>query len=395
MTTPLPSRGPRSPDPRRPRHGTTLIPSRAPRIVLVTLLALLLSGATFAGTAYYEFSTRLQNQSSDISELLGTSRPDHGDRKPTDSWEGQALNLLVLGSDSRDEENQEFGSADGMRSDTAMIVHVAADRSRVEIVSIPRDLIVEIPPCLLPSGEYSNTYPLGTNEFNGVRFNAAFSIGSEGEDIPYGAACAIRTVENMTNVFIDDWAVVDMDGFRTMVDAIGGVDMCIEEAIDNRWAKLSLEPGCQTLDGEQALGFARLRKGIGDGSDIARIDRQQQLMGSMADQTLSAGVLANPSKLLPLLNSVASSLHTSERLGNLNNLAGLAYSLRDLDSPNIIFITPPLEYTGNVVVQTEQMQQVWNNLREDLPVPPEIGEDPEEGELDPPEGDSLEEDDSL
>src|SRR5690625_4861225 len=338
MTIPLPPRRAYRYSRRKPRHGTSLTPSRIPRIIVVALLAIALSGATFAGTAYLEFFSRLQDKSSDISDLLGTARPDSGDDHPSDSWEGRALNLLVLGSDSRDEDNAEFGSADGMRSDTAMIVHVAADRSRVEIVSIPRDLIVEIPPCPLPSGEYSNTYPLGTNEFNGARFNSAFSIGSEGEDIPHGAACAIRTVENMTNVFIADWAVVDMDGFRTMVDAIGDVDMCIEEAIDNRWAKLSLEPGCQTLDGEQALGFARLRKGIGDGSDIARIDRQQQLMGSMADQTLSAGVLANPSKLLPLLNSVASSLHTSERLGNLNNLAGLAFSLRDLDSPDIIFI---------------------------------------------------------
>src|SRR5699024_9707249 len=108
----------------------------------------------------------------------------------------------------------------------------------------------------------------------------------------YGAACAIRTVEAMTDLYIDDWAVIDMNGFQTMVDAIGGVEMCIEEDIDNRWAKLELEAGCQTLDGEQALGFARLRKGIGDGSDIGRIERQQELMGNMASQTLSAGVLA-------------------------------------------------------------------------------------------------------
>ncbi len=364
------ARGPR-------RHGTTAAPSRAIRLITLSLLAAVLMVGTFAGAVYLDFASRLQGQSSDISDLLGTARPplpSEEDRDPSDSWEGQALNVLVLGSDSRSEENAEFGQDDGMRSDTAMIVHVAADRSRVDVVSIPRDLIVEIPQCQLPGGEFSYHRPLGTNEFNGTRFNTAFSIGSGGTDVRYGAACTILTVEAMTDIYIDDWAVVDMNGFRTMVDAIGGVDMCIDEDIDNRWAKLQLEAGCQTLDGEQALGFARARKGIGDGSDISRIGRQQELMGAMAEQTLSAGVLANPSKLLPLLDSVASSIHTSERLGNLNNLTGLAYSLRNLDSENLNFLTPPLGYSGNVVLQTWEMQEIWDRLREDEPLP-RLGED--------------------
>ena len=354
------------------RHGTSAAPSRVPRVIVLSVLAVLLFTATFAGTVYQDFSSRLQAQSSDISDLLGTSRPssdESEERDPTDSWEGQDLNILILGSDSRDEGNEEFGDFEGMRSDTAMIAHVAADRSRVEVVSIPRDLIVEIPPCPQPGGEYSYARPLGSNEHNGTRFNAAFSIGSGGSDVRHGAACAILTIEAMTDIYIDDWAVVDMDGFRTMINAIGGVDMCIEEDIDDWRAELDLKAGCQTLDGDQALGFARVRKGIGDGSDIGRIGRQQELMGAMAEQTLSAGVLANPSKLLPLLSSVAESLHTSERLGNLNNLAGLAYSLRNLDSEDIHFLTPPLGYTGPVVLQTWEMDEIWENLREDEPLP--------------------------
>lgn len=360
------------------RHGTSAVPSRLPRIIVLSLLAVLLFTATFAGTVYQDFSSRLQAQSSDISDLLGTSRPsadESAQRNPTDSWEGQALNILILGSDSRDEANKEFGDFEGMRSDTAMIAHVAADRSRVDVVSIPRDLIVEIPPCPQPGGEYSYARPLGSNEHNGTRFNAAFSIGSGGSDVRHGAACAILTVENMTDIYIDDWAVVDMDGFRTMINAIGGVDMCIEEDIDDWRAELDVKAGCQTLDGDQALGFARVRKGIGDGSDIGRIGRQQELMGAMAEQTLSAGVLANPSKLLPLLSSVAESLHTSERLGNLNNLAGLAYSLRNLDSEDIHFLTPPLGYSGPVVLQTWEMEEIWENLRDDKPLPKDADEE--------------------
>src|SRR5699024_9463447 len=195
----------------------------------VTVLTLLLTAGAFVGTVYQDFSSRLLARSSDISELLGTSRPE-ATLKPTDSWEGQALNILVVGSDSRGDENADIGGDfEGMRSDTAMIVHVAADRSRVDVVSIPRDLIVAIPSCPLPGGGESAPRPLGTNEFDGVRFNAAFATGGQGEDLSHAAACAILTVEEMTDVFIDDWAVIDMDGFATMVDAIGGVPMCFEE----------------------------------------------------------------------------------------------------------------------------------------------------------------------
>lgn len=354
------------------RHSTSASPSRVPTIVGLVVLAMVLSLGTYAATVYQGFAERLESKSSDITDLLGPSRPDPGEgeeeRLPTDSWEGRPLNILVLGSDARAEDNAAYGFVEGMRSDTTMIVHVAADRSRVDVVSIPRDLIVEIPQCRLPDGGFTYHQPLGTDEFNGIRFNEAFSLGSAGTDIPYGAACAILTVENMTDVFIDDWAVIDMTGFKDMVDAIGGVEMCIEEDIDNRWAALKLDAGCQTLDGDEALGFARARKGIGDGSDIGRIERQQELMHAMADQTLSAGVLANPSKLVPLLDSAAESLHTSKRLGRLNNLTGLAYSLRNLNSESINFITPPLGYTGNVVVQTWEMQEIWEALREDLPL---------------------------
>lgn len=337
----------------------------------VVVFAVLVATGSFAGFVYQEFASRLSAQSTDISDLLGPSRPAGADdtvRDPTDSWEGSALNILVLGSDDRSEDNAEFGSTEGMRSDTAMIVHVAADRSRVDVVSIPRDLIVEIPECRLPSGQYSYRQPLGTNEFNGTRFNAAFSIGSQGHDVSHGAACTILTIENMTDIYIDDWAVVNMAGFRNVVNAIGGVEMCIEEDINNRWAKLELTAGCQTLDGDQALGFARARKGIGDGSDIGRIGRQQELMGAMAEQTLSAGVLANPSRLIPLLDSVAASLHTSVRLGNLNNLAGLGFSLRNLEPDAINFVTPPLGYSGNVVLQTWEMEEIWQRLRDDRPL---------------------------
>lgn len=359
------------------RHATPRRRRRGLHIVALSALAMALFVTTAVGSVYAELQSKID--STDINDLLGQKRPGADGTAtpdPRDSWEGKALNVLVLGSDYRGGENAKYGDFEGMRSDTAMIVHVAADRSRVDVVSIPRDLIVAIPACPLPGGGESYPQPLGTNEHNGVRFNAAFATGGQGEDLSHAAACAILTVEEMTDIYIDDWAVVDMDGFATMVDAIGGVPMCFEEPLQDRKADLDLDAGCQTLDGDQALGLARARKGVGDGSDISRIDRQQELMTAMVDHVLSAQTLANPSKLLSLLSSAASSLTTSERLGNLNNLTGLGYSLRGLDVDEVTFRTAPHAYSGNVVLQTPQTDEVWEALRADEPLPADPDAEP-------------------
>ncbi len=367
------------------RHATPRRRRRVLHVLALSTLAVVLFVTSGVAAVYLEVQSKID--SSDINALLGEDRPS-GDGTatpdPHDSWAGKALDLLVLGSDYRGGDNAKFGEFEGMRSDTAMIVHVAADRSRVDVVSIPRDLIVAIPSCPLPGGGESAPRPLGTNEFNGVRFNAAFATGGQGEDLSHAAACAILTVEEMTDVFIDDWAVIDMAGFATMVDAIGGVPMCFDEPLDVPKADLDLDAGCQTLDGDDALGLARARKGIDDGSDISRIDRQQELMTAMVDQILSAQTLANPSKLLSLLSSAASSLTTSERLGNLNNLTGLGYSLRGLDTAQVNFVTAPHAYSGNVVLQTAETEEVWAALRADEPVPAAPGE--EESPTDPAGG---------
>ncbi|QGH68832.1 LytR family transcriptional regulator [Pseudactinotalea sp. HY158] len=365
------------------RHAAPRPRRRALNVLALSLLGVALFVTTAVGSVYVEIQSRIDSK--DINALLGENRPggadQHGDPTPDprDSWAGKPLNVLVLGSDYRGGDNAQYGEFEGMRSDTALIVHFSADRERVDVVSIPRDLIVAIPACPLPGGGESYPQALGTNEHNGVRFNAAFATGGQGEDLSHAAACAILTVEAMTDIYIDDWAVIDMDGFATMVDAIGGVQMCFDEPMNVPKADLDLEAGCQTLDGDDALGLARARKGIGDGSDISRIDRQQELMTAMVGQVLSADTLANPSKLLSLLSSAASSLTTSERLGNLNSLTGLGYSLRGIDGGSVNFSTAPHAYSGNVVLQTPETDLVWDALRADEPLPGDpAGESTEE-----------------
>lgn len=236
---------------------------------------------TFLGVgtalAYQELQGGVSTHNVDAI-LAGGERPT-GDTAPDDPLDGRAFNVLVMGSDARDSDDDaaDYGFAAGMRSDTTLLMHVAADRSRADVVSIPRDLLVDVPSCPLPDGSSTPALSAGTGD-NGTRFNAAFAYGGQGGDVAYAAACTILTVEQMTGIYIDDFVVMDFGGFKGMIDALGGVEMCFSEDIDAPKAKLKLDAGCHELDGETALGVARARTGVGvgDGSDINRIGRQQE-----------------------------------------------------------------------------------------------------------------------
>src|SRR5699024_1508061 len=149
--------------------------------------------------------------------IMGTDRPDRASANPDDPYAGNEYNILVMGSDSREgKENQAIGGGDvaGMRSDTTLLVHISADRSRVDVVSIPRDLVLEeIPSCPLPNGGTTDarTAAMGWND-NNCMWNVPFALGGEGGDVAYAAACTIRSFENMTDIYVDDFVVVDMSG---------------------------------------------------------------------------------------------------------------------------------------------------------------------------------------
>ena len=218
---------------------------------------------TFAGVGVTVAGARLQGNvdARPVNDLVKNRPTKHSN--PDDPNAGKALNVLVMGSDSRGDGEDVDDGVDGMRSDTTIVVHISADRSRVELVSIPRDSKVAIPACTVTGG--------GTTEPRTSIFNSAFAIGwTAGQDVASAAACTISTVESLTGVYIDHYTVVDFGGFRDMVDALGGVSMCIPNDIDAPKAgNLKLTAGYQRLDGKTALKYARARtgKGLGDGSD--------------------------------------------------------------------------------------------------------------------------------
>jgi LCP family protein required for cell wall assembly len=300
---------------------------------------------------------------------LGTDRPE--EVLPEDPNAGTPMNIVLMGSDSRVGENGGLAGGEdaGARSDTTIIMHISGDRSRVEMISIPRDSTVDIPSCTTAEGGIT------TPELYGTKFNAAFSQGVQyGGDVASGALCTVKTIEHLTGVFMNGFVVVDFAGFSSMIDAVGGVEVCVEEAIYSPEANhLSLEPGTHTLKGVKALDYARARKGdgLGDGSDLGRIGRQQEVMASLARKVLSQEVLTNPSKTLKFLDAVTDSLTMNKELASIDGLAGLAYSMRTVRPDTITFMTVPNEYDPNNaanVVWTAEAVQLWDNVKHDRPV---------------------------
>ncbi|HEX5566292.1 MAG TPA: LCP family protein [Streptomyces sp.] len=268
----------------------------------------------------------------------------------------EAKNILLIGSDARDGDNRRYGRDSGtQRSDTTILLHLSADRSSATGVSIPRDLMVDVPECVRPDGT--------TSRAQFAQFNWAFEFG--------GAACTIRTVEELTGIRVDHHLVVDFTGFTRLVDAVGGVEVCLAQPVDDPDAHLTLDAGPQTLDGEQALGYVRTRKGIGDGSDTQRIARQQEFLDSLVRKARDEGILTSPGKLYPVLDAVTSSLTADPGLDSLPELYELVQSVRDIPEDQVRFTTVPRQpYVHNPnrdeLVQPDA-EHLFTALRNDRP----------------------------
>ncbi|OKI17366.1 LCP family protein [Streptomyces sp. CB03911] len=264
-----------------------------------------------------------------------------------------AENILLIGSDDRTGANAAYGSAGGRRSDTTILLHIAADRRHATAVSIPRDVMVTVPSCELPDGTRTGTRT--------VQFNAAFETG--------GPACSIRAVEQLSGIRIDHHMILDFTGFKSMVDAVGGVEVCVPQPIHDKDAKLDLPAGRQTLHGEQALGYVRARESLGDGSDTQRMGRQQQFLASLIRKVQSQGVLLNPARLWPVLDAATSSVEADEGLSSLGALYDLTWDLRSMQPANVVFLTAPRrpyrpDPDRDEFVQP-QTAQLFTELRED------------------------------
>ncbi|MEU0389912.1 LCP family protein [Streptomyces chartreusis] len=327
-----------------------------------TAAGIVVLGGAGAGYVYFKLNGNLK--SVDIDQALGTDRPKKADNG--------SENILVLGSDTRAGGNKKLGGGtdDGSaRSDTAMIVHVYKGHKKASVVSIPRDTLIDRPACTDTKG---NEYPAA----NGVMFNSAYSTG--------GAACAVKTVESITDLRMDHYLEVDFAGFQKLIDDLGGVEVTTTKSIDDPDSHLKLKAGTHRLDGEQALGLVRTRHGVGDGSDLGRIQLQQAFIKALVNQVKDVGVFTNPKKLLDLAETATKTVTTDSDLGSVNKLASFAGGLQGITPSHMHMVTMPVAYDpadpNRVLLQKKKADEIWKALENDRPIPKSATEGTATGE---------------
>ncbi|MCW2850952.1 MAG: cell envelope-related transcriptional attenuator, partial [Nocardioides sp.] len=278
-------------EPSTPRRGRRRGRTRKRHIVARVLVTTALVLGMVTGLSVVFLTRHLEGNVTVLDPTAQLSnRPDKVDTGPQ-----EPLNILVMGSDARDGAGNNIDglTGDGARSDTTILMHLSADRKHAYGVSIPRDSLVTRPECKAKDG---TTIPGGENEM----WNTAFALG--------GPTCTIQQFEQLTDVRIDHFVVVDFAGFRDMVDAIDGVEVCIPEDIEDPAHGISIPAGTRQIRGKEALNYVRARYTLGDGSDIGRIQRQQAFVAAMANKVVSGGTLARPDRVVRFLNAATKSL---------------------------------------------------------------------------------------
>src|ERR1700749_5050011 len=329
-----PGQGPPAPRPRRRRRRRRVLIWTASITAGVVALA-----AVGLFLVYRHLNGNIQQR--DVSGLLGS--------QPVD-LHPQAENILIIGSDSRFGTHGQYGhNLVTDQSDTMMIMHIAANRQWAEVMSIPRDSYVSIPACKMGNGQMS-----GPQQF---KINEAFAIGNlDGNNTALGVACTLKTVEQDTGIYIDHFVVVNFTGFQNMVSALGGVQECNTQPINDPLSGLKLTTGQHLLNPTQALAYVRARYTLGDGSDLERIMRQQAFMSSLVQRVKSK--LLNPVAIYNFLDAATKSLTIDTKLGGATGLYNLASSLRSLPSNKVAFFTLPT-YPRSEVVPTDTANVLW------------------------------------
>nr|WP_308346789.1 LCP family protein [Streptomyces sp. ISL-66] len=337
--------------------------SRRRRVLRWTasIVALLILGTAAAGYLYYRHLNANIRSGQRLSGDTGVAKTeaDAAGRRP--------INILMLGSDSRDKpENAELGGGwdtigSPARADVQMLIHVSADRKNASVTSVPRDTIVDIPEC---------TEPKTGKKFKATRATIDQSLGRG------GAGCTLATWEKLTNVYVDHWMTIDFAGVVSMADAIGGVDVCVNQNVhdvskpggEKGGSGLKLKAGTTKIQGEQALQWLRTRHAFG--SDMGRAKAQHMYMNSMMRELKGQNVFTDLPRLTGLAEAATKSLEVSEEIGSVKKLLDLALLLKDVPVNRITMTTiPVLEAPGDknrLVVNPSDAEKVWTMLRKDV-----------------------------
>ncbi|WAH97021.1 LCP family protein [Arthrobacter sp. MMS18-M83] len=324
--------------PGTPRHMNA--PKGLPlwlKITAVSVSVLLVAGIAFA--AYWV--VRLQLNISKAPLSAGATRTEAAANDATDR-----LQILILGSDTRDGKNSQYGSSQDStgygQSDVMMLLDISADNKRVSLTSFPRDLLVTVPKCTDPKTK--TVYEAHSN----VMINSAMAEA--------GIGCAVDTVNKLTGLEIDHFMMADFNAVKELSKAVGGVDVCVSDAVYDPDSGLRIPKGTSKVEGEQALAFLRTRHGFGDGSDLGRIQAQQGFLSSLTRKVKADGTLSNPQSLLSIADVVTKNLTVDDGLASVQSLLTIGSRLKDIDLSKVAFVSVPTQPAAVDINRLELVQ---------------------------------------
>lgn len=346
-----------------PQHSLGYrITNRVRTAFCMIIIAILAFVTTILAAVWMDFSSTVSNR------VVNVIAQDKQAAQTIDVNAGKPVTFLVLGQDSRDGNNRSFTNDDEVgdhQSDTTMVVQISADRTYMNIVSIPRDSMVNAPACETSKGHI----PARRH----VMFNSIFANGyAQGGDLASAASCSMKAVNALTGLHIQHFIVTDFSGLSNMIDAIGGVSLCIPTDTRDLYTGVNFKQGMQHLNGRMATQYARMRHdSASDGSDIMRTTRQQYLIKQLVHQALSKNLFTQTGELYQLAKSALGALNISEGMANPSTLAGLALSMRKIDTSHIYARTTPVipdPYDPNRVVWSDEADDIWERMRENKPL---------------------------
>ncbi|MEU4213567.1 LCP family protein [Streptomyces sp. NPDC026206] len=275
------------------------------------------------------------------------------------------VNILIIGTDKRSGDGNTGYGDDGSvgHADTTLLFHVSEDRTNATALSIPRDMITDIPAC--PTKKGGTTRNIAGSK--GVRFNE--SLGQEDRD----PGCTWRTVEQLTGLKVTHFMMADFNAVKRLSSAVGGVEVCLAKDINDPDSHLKLGKGRHTVEGEQALAFVRTRHSVGFGGDLSRIELQQQFLSSMIRKMKAGDTLTNPGKLYDLADAATKSLTVDTGIGSVSKLTSLAKELSKVNLKNITFATVPVidnpaegKVHKTVVLDKPKAEPLFAMVRQDV-----------------------------
>ena len=312
------------------------------RVLAAALAVVMVSGVSVAAIATFDVAASVQPG-------VHLANETEGPIPQIDAIDG-GVNLLLVGSDSREGQDPIFGEADstGNLNDVTMLLHISEDHSTASVISFPRDMYVPIPSCPDPDGG-------SFSSMSRQKINTTLTYG--------GLACTVLTVEKLTGLSIPFAAEVQFSGVMAMSTAVGGVPVCVAEEIQDEYTGTFLSAGEHTLAGYEALQFLRTRHGVGDGGDLTRINNQQLFMSSLVRTIKSAETFSDPVKLYSLAKAATSNMQLSTSLNNANTLVSIALALKDIDLNKVVFAQVP---TGSTEGGVRALQPAFDDMFEAL-----------------------------